>query len=407
VTPLTDFDNSTEPVACQSSEPESILVDELGEIFGCLPESELVAELGLYRWVGCSGYSIRAMLRAYLASYFLNMRNTNSLIRRLQEDIALREICGFPNSKPLPHRRTFNRFMDRLGPHQDLVQWCIDQMLSELHRVLPGFGAMVAVDATDIHSHSDCDRKPVSDQEAGFAIKEATTSHKKKWAWGYKLYLAVDVVYELPIGMAVTAGNTQEATEMMPLLRAMRARLPWFSPKYVIADKGYDNQKNFEGVVAEFDAEPIIRVKKEVPIFGSPARPFCLARLPLVYRGCDKDKGLRYQCPQRAGKATCPLPDKCPLKAIYIHPVHDYRRFGYRLPRNTEEWEEIYRRRTAIERVNSRLKEQRRLDSHCFRGLGKLEFHCRLAILSLLAGALAKARRQQIDVIRVCVRKIS
>jgi len=76
------------------------------------------------------------------------------------------------------------------------------------------------------------------------------------------------------------------------------------------------------------------------------------------------------------------------------------------MPRNTEEWEGIYRQRSAIERVNSRLKEQRRLDSHCFRGLEKLGFHCHLAVLSLLAGALAKAQRDQMDEIRVCARII-
>lgn len=404
---MTDFDDSIESFACQPNEHESILVDELSEVFDCLPESQLVARLGLDRWVGRSGYPIGVMLRAYLASYFLNMRNTNSLIRRLQEDVVLREICGFSISEPLPHRVTFNRFMDRLELHQDLIQWCIDQVLNKLHEILPNFGSIVAVDATDVHSHSDCDRKPVSDREAGFVIKEGATGHRKKWAWGYKLHLVADAIYELPIAMSVTPGNAREMAELMPLLRAARAGLPWFSPGYIIADKGYDDHKNFEDIIKEFDAEPIIKTRMEVPVFGTPAQPFCLGKLPLVYRSCDKNKGLQYQCPERAGKATCPLPEKCPLKIIWIRPVHDYRRFGYRVARNTEEWQNLYNHRTAIERINSRLKYERRLDSHCFRQLGKIAFHCSLAVLSLLAGALAKAQKQQLDEIRVCARKIN
>lgn len=402
---MTDFDDNTESFACQPNGHESILVDELGHIFDCLPEARLEAKLGFHRWVGCSGYPIRVMFRAYLASYLLNMRNTNSLIRRLQEDSGLRDICGFSICEPLPHRRTFNRFVDRLQPHQDLIDWCIDEILTKLCEKLPNFGVMVAVDATNVHSHSDCNNKPVSDNEAGFAVKESA-GDRKKWTWGYKVFLVVDAIYELPIGISIKPGNTQEADEMMPLLRDTKARLPWFNPKYIIADKGYDSHKNFEGIVTEFDAEPIISVKREVSVSGSPARPFCPGKLPLVYRGLDKDKGLRYQCPERARKATCPLSEKCPLKVIYIHPVHDYRRFGYRMPRNTAEWELTYWRRATVERVNSRLKEQRRLDSHCFRGLEKLGFHCRLAILSLLAGALAKAQKQQLDEIRVCARVI-
>ncbi len=404
---MTSFDDNIESFACQPSECESILVDELNEVFECLPESQLVAKLGFDRWVGRSGYPIGVMLRAYLASYFLNMRNTNSLIRRLQEDVVLRQICGFSNLGSLPHRVPFNRFIDRLELHQDLIQWCIDQVLTKLHSMLPDFGTIVAIDATDVHSHSDCDKKPVSDDEAGFAIKEGATGHRKKWTWGYKLHLIVDATYELPIAMSVTPGNAREMSEMIPLLRAAKVRLPWFVPKYVIADKGYDDYKNFEGIVEEFDADPIIKSRMEIPVFGTSAQPFCPGKLPLVYRSCDKNKGLQYQCPERARKATCPLTDKCPLKIIWVRPVHDYRRFGYRVAKHTEEWINLYNRRTAIERVNSRLKYERRLDCHCFRGLNKIRLHCSLAILSLLAGALAKAQKQRFNELRVCARKIA
>jgi len=265
----------------------------------------------------------------------------------------------------------------------------------------------VAVDATDIHSYSDCDKKTVSDEEAGFVIKEGATGRRKKWTWGYKLHLIADAVYELPIAMSVTPGNVSDTTEIMPLLRATKAKLPWFSPKYVIADKGYDDHKNFEAIVKEFDADPIIKTRMGVPVFGTSAQPFCLGQLPLVYRSWDKNKGVQYQCPERAKKATCPLSEKCPLKAIWVRPVHDYRRFGYRINPNTLEWIDLYSHRTAIERINSRLKCERRLDSHCFRGLDKIRFHCALTVLSLLAGALAKARKQELDEIRVCTRRVA
>lgn len=403
---MTNFDDNTDGFACQSDGYESILVDELGEVFDCLPEGQLVAKLGLDRWVGRSGYPIVVMLRAYLASYFLNMRNTNSLIRRLQEDIVLRRICGF-SSDSLPHRRTFNRFMDRLDLHYDLMEWCIDQVVNRLHVILPGFGTTIAVDATDVHSHSDCGKKPVSDMEAGFVIKEGTVDSRKKWAWGYKLHLIADAVYELPIAMSLTPGNGREMAEMMPLLRATKTRLSWFSPKYIIADRGYDDYKNYENIVKELDAEPIIKARMEVSVSGTPAQPFCLGKLPLVYRSWDKNKGVQYQCPERARKATCPLSEKCSLKIIWVRPVHDYRRFGYRVAKHTEEWTNLYSHRTAIERINSRLKYQRRLDSHCFRGLDKMQLHCSLAVLSLLGGALAKARQYGPDKVRVCVRTLN
>lgn len=359
------------------------------------------------RWVGRSGYPIQVMLRAYLASYFLNLRNTNGLIRRLQEDMILRDICGFDKTRPLPNRRTFNRFMDRVELHFDIIEWFIDQIVTQLHDLLPNFGSKIAIDATDVHSYSNCDKKPVSDTEAGFAIKEATAGRGKKWTWGYKVHLIADTTYELPIAMIVTPGNTREMAEMMPLLRATKARLPWFDPKYIIADRGYDDYKNFESIVKEFDADPIIKTRMAVPVFGTSTHPICIGRLPLVYRSWDKNKGIQYRCPDRAQKATCPLPERCPLNVVWIRPERDYRRFGYRVNPNTLEWIDLYSHRTAIERVNSRLKYERRLDSHCFRGLGKVEFHCALAVLSLLSGALVKAQGGELEEVRVCARKIA
>lgn len=403
---MTIFNDNTLPSGRQADDGQSILFDELSQVFDCLPWPRLVAKLQLERWIGRSGYSIQMMLKAYLASYFLNMRNTNALIRRLQEDRTLRELCGFTKAKQLPNRRTFNRFLDRLELHQDLIQWCINNMLTELREILPDFGSLVAVDATDVHSHSDCDKIAVSDSEAGFVIKEGTTGGRKKWAWGYKLHLVADAAYELPIAMSFTPGNHREMAEMMPLLRATKARLSWFSPRYIIADKGYDDYKNFEGVVKEFDADPIIKARMETPIFGTPAQPFCVAKLPLVYRCWDKNKGLQYQCPERARKATCPLPEKCSLKTVWVRPVQDYRRFGYRVPRHTEDWDIIYTYRVGIERIFSRLKGQRRLDAHCFRGLKKIELHCTLAMLCLVVGALAKARSHQVDELRDCARRV-
>ena len=67
----------------------------------------------------------------------------------------------------------------------------------------------------------------------------------------------------------------------------------------------------------------------------------------------------------------------------------------------------LYNRRTAIERVNSRLKYERRLDCHCYRGLEKIGLHCKLAVLSLLGGATVKGRKQRFNELRVCARKIA
>jgi hypothetical protein len=245
--------------------------------------------------------------------------------------------------------------------------------------------------------------------EAGWVYKEGR--ERKKWVFGYRLHLVVDANHEFPINKRLTTFKIQDPQMMLPLLREAKDKLPWFVPAAVIGDKGYDSGDNFRGIVEEFDADPIIplspKTKEPVPeITGSSAAPYCTAGLSLVYRSWDRNKGMQYECPERAGKAYCPLLLKCGLKTVWVRPVRDYRRFGHRIKRGTDEWKELSYKRVAIEHVNSRLKETRRLEAHCFRGFDRVNTHTTLSILVMQAVALAKAKAGQLNEIRVCVRQV-
>ena len=76
------------------------------------------------------------------------------------------------------------------------------------------------------------------------------------------------------------------------------------------------------------------------------------------------------------------------------------------IPRDSEEWNALYSKRTSVERVNSKLKEHRRLNSHCHRGLGKVQLHCLMSVLSLLITALSEVNAGNIERARACTRKI-
>ncbi len=104
---------------------------------------------------------------------------------------------------------------------------------------------------------------------------------------------------------------------------------------------------------------------------------------------------------------VCPLEQECGLKMVWVRPVHDYRRFGYRVKRGTEEWERLYRKRGSIERTYSRLKQTRRLEGHCFRGYDSINIHATLSVLVMQATALSRARTGHMDELRVCVRQVN
>ena len=120
------------------------------------------------------------------------------MIRRLIEDSELRSICGFGD--PLPHRTTINRFIQRLSHHSDLVEACFVQITGELKKLLPDLGQEVAIDSTTVRSHSNPNRKRISDPEASWTAKNSAGAKEggKEWFFGMKLHMVTDANYGLP-----------------------------------------------------------------------------------------------------------------------------------------------------------------------------------------------------------------
>ena len=77
---------------------------ELKAVFAAGDDTAILARLQAYRPNGRPGYPLRALWRAYLASFCLNLGNTNCLIRLLEDSPSLRELCGLDG--PFPVRRT-------------------------------------------------------------------------------------------------------------------------------------------------------------------------------------------------------------------------------------------------------------------------------------------------------------
>jgi hypothetical protein len=286
------------------------------------------------------------------------------LARYLQDHSEIASVCGFQGSQPTPSRSTLGRFISSLTKYPDLLDECFTIMAEGFKDVLPGFGEIVAIDDTPVPSYSNPDNEPISDRQAGWIVREG--SERKKWAFGYRLHLIVDANWELPIAKEVTIAKDNEKVATIPLLRKTKENLPWFKPDVVIADKAYDIYDHYDIIVKDSDAEPLIKHAKhsEYELTGSPAAPICPGGLPIIYRGWDKEKGLRYECPEKAKRAICPLAERCTIKTSYIRAVKDYRRFGHRFARGSAEWKALYRKRIGAEHCNSRLKETRRLEKH-------------------------------------------
>jgi IS5 family transposase len=145
--------------------------------------------------------------------------------------------------------------------------------------------------------------------------------------------------------------------------------------------------------------------KSEWAFYNQQGIPYCLGRKLMEYIGSD-EPGHVYRC----------VAEKCHLQGgegvryceygIRVQPEDDLRKVGP-VARISPQWKELFSRRSAVERVNSRLKETRRLQDFCFRRLRKVTAHCLLSVLTLQACAVAQARVGELEGVRQCLRKVA
>ena len=142
--------------------------DELAAILAHLDDTPVLKKLRSYRLTGRPGYPLRAMWRAYVCSFLLNLPSTNALIRELEDRPDLRILCGFEGG--LPHRTTFNRFIQRLAEHPILIEPTLSGLATKVRALLPDLGKEVAVDSTTVSSNS----RPRKKNKEGKVIRESS-----------------------------------------------------------------------------------------------------------------------------------------------------------------------------------------------------------------------------------------
>ena len=74
--------------------------------------------------------------------------------------------------------------------------------------------------------------------------------------------------------------------------------------------------------------------------------------------------------------------------------------------RDGPEWKALYEKRQAIKRVFKSMKESRRLERHCVRGLRQITLHALMSVMSFQATALVRVLTGQADRMRWMVRKV-
>jgi IS5 family transposase len=391
--------------------------DRLAMVLEALPAEGLISALEKEHWTGRKGYSVRGMWCALVAGLLHQCHSLADIVRLLVRDKDTRIVCGFSKGD-IPSEDALGRFLKKLVRHEAMLEKCFADLVKEARQLLPGFGTKLAVDSTDIKAYSNGHRDTPSDPDARWGAKGAghhSGPAKDKqgdlYYWfGYKLHMVVDALYELPVSFQLTPANESDTIHMEALLKKAGADQNETRPEAVIADKGYDSQGNNRFVFVECKAAPIIPIREvegmQMPdICNAKGTPLCSCGLEMTYWGRDGNY-LKYRCPEAVGKGVCKSRFKCsasPYGYVLKLPIADDPRRHPPVPRETEKFQRLYRLRTSVERVNSRVKDLLALGRITVRGIAKVTVRSLLSLLAMLAAAVGMAQQRRFKEVRCLV----
>jgi transposase len=261
------------------------------------------------------------------------------LYRRMWNDETLREICDIETEEKPYHPSQLTRFRNRVGVKR--LESIMNSLINELIEKKVVSGRKVVFDATFVKAYS---KRDLHDNSKGSSDPEARVGRNgKAYELGYKLHIAVDANSELPLAVIVAPANDNEKKHAPELfkkaLKVTRKRM-----KLMIADSQYS---------------------------------------------CS---GQREQAAKAGVHVVIPYPvNQMRGKKGLLRVDRFFRTHG---PKREKR---LYRLRSSIERVNSRLKEQLCLKNHRVRSLVRVKIHSLLCLVAMLLNAVAAVRLKAVD----------
>ena len=305
------------------------------------------------------------------------------------------------------------------SPHRENLEAVFNVMVQRLGQVVPDLGAATAGDASALNARRPRDLQNRQQLEAqqqhaaeqgdeqddqqskirydihGLPLPAGGRKEYKdddgkvvkvvKW-YGYKFHLLVDVKHEVPVAYQISSTKAGDNQVLPQLLEQAQANLPAKRIKTLAYDKACDDNGTHE-LLHKAKIKPLIENRsmwngeheRRLPghgadspiVYDEAGTLYCYDRAPgssdppvrhrMAYNGHEPSRGtLKYRCPAVHEGWSCPSECVCNKGKNYGLTVRvkqeiDLRRFPP-IPRATKKFERLYKGRTAVERVNARLK---------------------------------------------------
>jgi len=278
--------------------------------------------------VGRPPRSPLGVFKAHLLRRLRHVPSDRMLVRQLWKDPRLRRICDIEENEPPYGIAVLSRFRSRVGPER--LMRIVDHAIETLVKKRRIKGETLAMDSTFIKAHS---RRNL-DNRTGYSDPESRVGRAVKTRdLGYRLHLTVDCRSEMPIAMTVAPANENEKKHSLKLFEKASCHV---KPKRLVADPQYSSQR----------LRDVALKQGTVPVIPYPR---------------NQQKG---------------------VKGI-LRIDRNFKSHG------PQELRRAYRKRVAVERVFSRLKNLAGLTLHNLRGLARITFHSQLCLLIMLFTAQA------------------
>lgn len=348
---------------------------------------------------GPKGYNAMPLLYALIAMQLEKIKNIVKLVDRLKSDPVFRYNCGFDILGSVPSTSTFSRFLTLISQSEALEE-DFKQLILKAKSLDIIDGTDIAIDATKLNSfEKSVPKSKLKDDgvSPNWGKKKDTDGNDVKW-FGWKLHILSDCKSELPLVINITPASVNDGIAAVPLIKKLNeVYSDTFNVKHCIMDSGYDILENYDYIMNELHAQPIIAYNKRgsfAPPEGMNERlhPVCSMGYELVYWGKDGDY-LKFRCPHVLGKADCPHGSAWCSTSNYgyclkVNYKKNNRYFSFPI-RSSDDWQKLYNKRTSIERCNSRLKDYLNTDNIRSTGIKKAKTFALLNCITLVAGTIA------------------
>jgi hypothetical protein len=382
--PLFDWDSLEDSPSLQT----------IKDLLAALPDGKLLDSLRFARGKGRNDYPVHVLWGVVVLRVALRHVSTEAVLAELRRNEGLRRLIGIQSESGVPKAWNISRFEDVLGqePHRTLLKEVFNVLIQRLGIAVADLGKDTAGDATALSARRKKDE--LSQEEIDEGLPQASGGRKEykddqgvvtkvvEW-FGFKLHLLVDVKHEVVLAYEITDIKAGDGETLPSLLNQGKANLPAGRIKTLAYDKAADGDEVHK-VLSGAGITPLIQMRslwKTEPermlpghdgtsnvVYTEVGTIYCYdkvsnppVRHKMAYIGHEPEREtLKYRCPAKHEGWECPMSATCNAGKSYGKTVRvprevDLRRFPA-LPRATKKFERMYKGRTAVERINARLK---------------------------------------------------